>query len=408
MIKVSIGRISVLMILFLHLAMGISNNFWNKITSISFLTTIIIYIIGFILNGPDWFKIKNNYSTRIFVAFMMLLLNGVFFFAIHRGIEGYGPLLYSLISFFFFTSIELKLSDLNRIFFVSVIILISMIIRSYNYYDEFMTSFYSSDPDKYLNSDVMGALIGALTILVYILSVAVNTKYLYRLLIILGGIAGILGTASRGALFELALFTILLLVDKAHELKKSHYLFIYNLVFTFGILFPLIFIKISEVLVHSDVTLLGKGIFSGREAIWMDFFNLLKRYPLRILWGFGEIESNELRFLSADGASMHNWYLKVIFSAGILGLLIFYFCFRELLRLVLREKLDKVRKLSIFALYSFMMLSVFENNLGSYTMIPLEFFIISIAYNDSFVEESLYRESTNPFKRIVKFKIRRE
>ena len=76
--------------------------------------------------------------------------------------------------------------------------------------------------------------------------------------------------------------------------------------------------------------------FSGRERLWL---NIIRRIQNRRIWGYGNIDQEQMLYLIGNTHGSHNYYLDVVFRRGIVG-------FVPLLLLFLQPIIDKRENIS--------------------------------------------------------------
>lgn len=105
--------------------------------------------------------------------------------------------------------------------------------------------------------------------------------------------------------------------------NKKFTLAIVGVLFLIGCIYPLI----VTTYFYSGSTIASELLFSGRERIWMNYFSIISRNPLRILFGLGF----KYRIAVSNGLSLHNSFLEWAFNFGFLGVFLYcYFAFKTL------------------------------------------------------------------------------
>lgn len=117
---------------------------------------------------------------------------------------------------------------------------------------------------------------------------------------------------SRGAFIMLGVFFILkFLVPKSWWEKKGFFVFI-TLFATFGsLLFVAFYVWLGTTGVNFSMPFFYKNIFSGREAIWLEFWNLFKAKPLT---GIG----TNVTITSFFEFNVHNAMYNILVIHGLL------------------------------------------------------------------------------------------
>ena len=117
---------------------------------------------------------------------------------------------------------------------------------------------------------------------------------------------------SRGAFIMLGVFFVLkFLVPKSWWEKKGFFVFI-TLFATFGsLLFVAFYVWLGTTGVNFSMPFFYKNIFSGREAIWLEFWNLFKEKPLT---GIG----TNVTITSFFEFNVHNAMYNILVIHGLL------------------------------------------------------------------------------------------
>lgn len=119
-------------------------------------------------------------------------------------------------------------------------------------------------------------------------------------------------TGARTSLGAYIIVLFLCFLFRKTVFLQSHKTFCFMNVFLMiaGIVLPIIYIKASEYF-NGEIIILGKNIFSGREDIWKEYFEIFKK---NIFLGF----SNKHVFVG-HFTNVHNTYLALLGNAGIIS-----------------------------------------------------------------------------------------
>lgn len=163
----------------------------------------------------------------------------------------------------------------------------------------------------------------------------------------------ILITDSRTSLIAYGFFIVLCLTPlKLYKIKLLQIFLLSCL--TFGSLFYTWFYVyladnnlVTEEIVEVSRVNTGKTVFSGRQVIWKECFQLIEENPF---WGAG----SKVNLKSFASVNIHNSYLNLFVIYGIpIGLLCIYFTFIVVFRL--RDRLyDEIVRKGIAAFFAFM------------------------------------------------------
>lgn len=124
----------------------------------------------------------------------------------------------------------------------------------------------------------------------------------------------IMQSACRSAMISLFFFVGIIFIEKINYRK------ILFLLVLAGIIVPILYISSYEVL--GGIQLLGKSLYTGREAVWLHTWEIIKNAPIlgsgtseRIVISIGEITD-----------SAHNIYLAFWKTLGLAPTLLFVWC----------------------------------------------------------------------------------
>jgi hypothetical protein len=205
---------------------------------------------------------------------------------------------------------------------VFAFILAVLFIRSFGYYDSYLSTNLLSDSVDITNPNVY-SFIALISILYLDRSYLAKNTWLKILLYIIA-ITTINNYSSRTGLICLSVYMVVNFVLK-HYSRISRK-FIYLSVLVVAIIFPIIYVNMYESTNNSNYTVLGKDIYSGRQELWA----LSKNVTNTESFMFGQPSIN-LTDIGSKTNDWHNMYLKFWFSAGFVYSFILicfmYFCF---------------------------------------------------------------------------------
>lgn len=205
---------------------------------------------------------------------------------------------------------------LNRFIFLILVYLLILYCKrdeyGYNYIN--IINGVSYNPNLYSNLLLAAAMLSfvvvdetswrkSVRIIIKICSFALFLWLIYR-------------TGSRNSLFCWALFALLYLIFRKRELKNA-VKFYYAMIIV-ALLLPLLYM-LSAKIFGTDTVILGKHLYSGRQAIWEEVFSLIGKN-----WFFGY--SNKTMYLDYY-TDAHNAFLAVWGNLGLVpfvGLVYFW------------------------------------------------------------------------------------
>ncbi|MEX5441373.1 O-antigen ligase family protein, partial [Acinetobacter indicus] len=176
---------------------------------------------------------------------------------------------------------------------------------------------------------------------------------------------------TRGALISIVLMWIWLVFKKNNFTKlKSIYIYmllIVGLAITLGLFNFLL--SIMDFYFFSER---GTGDLSGRTQLWSLAYTIIKDNPI-VGVGIGSFES-----ISLTGVAVHNFYLNIILEMGLVGLLIYFFCFAFLfinkIKFNINEKL-----IFTFGLFLSFILPISIS--GSWQLAPILWVLFGVTFN---------------------------
>lgn len=211
-------------------------------------------------------------------------------------------------------SFSLKQVQIMRIF---AIVLLSLLISDFRFFWKYGMLWIYDGYDR-VNSNTYGILLLVLYFnIVSLIDLSIKRKIIkYILFIIITPIAFYYISQSdcRSAILSALFLTVILFIEKLNY-KKMLFLLVLA-----GFLIPVIYISLYEAL--EGFQFLGKSLYTGREAVWLHSWEIIKNAPIlgsgtseRIVIEIGEITD-----------STHNIYLAFWKAIGIAPMLMFLWC----------------------------------------------------------------------------------
>ena len=86
----------------------------------------------------------------------------------------------------------------------------------------------------------------------------------------------------------------------------------------------------------------------GRSFLWADMFDAMKKYPYKLLFGFGEQAS---RYFTRERNVAHNIFLDVLFSQGVFAFgLLMFFVIKSVKNILRRDPYMSIAYISLLVL----------------------------------------------------------
>lgn len=133
--------------------------------------------------------------------------------------------------------------------------------------------------------------------------------------------------------------------------------------------FAMIFIQIFEISTISDITILGKQINTGRNAIYGTFFNELRETPYFIILG---------NLCKYHFSNLHNGLLAIFASLGLVGVVLYIKIWFDQFKAAGADDGDRVRNIALFSMLIFVLHSSAEA-MSAVGSLPYGIFMVIIA-----------------------------
>lgn len=189
---------------------------------------------------------------------------------------------------------------------------------------------------------------------------------------------------ARGALLALISFMALLTVP--NKLLSSKLLLIFSIIIVvIGTLIPFIYLNLYEQNFQLDF-MLNKPLFTGRQRIWLEAFNLFGNDTWNWILGIG----SKVKLWDA-ATNLHNLYFTAIVDFGIIGYLLYFgFIFRFIWHVCMKISSSNEAKKYLFLFISLSLIQGYtETSILNATTVVLSNFGLARAYN------LLYKEKFN-------------
>lgn len=332
--------------------------------------SLSLYIILFFTGFTMFVNRKILRSYLIFILFLVLYLPISVFFN-NGGLGSVITLISTIFMIYMYSHITLTDRTCRFLVILSTVAIVYLFIRSFGYALDFY--YYKS---YYLNPNTVGMCL----IYFYMIRSIVNQSKskmhkIETLLLFVLVVIGVQNCSSRGSLLALLFFVVLNLVPK-RVITRKNVILISIIIISLGILFPFVYLGLYRNNVQFE--LFGKSIYTGRETIWNNMFELLDQSSLNWLFGIG---SDEV-LMSGKELNVHNDYFSVIVNYGLIGLISYYgFVLAIIVKASKYVQNSRFAKVSIIAfITSVLLLGFFEVTTLWSAMYPLSLFSIGTLY----------------------------
>lgn len=206
----------------------------------------------------------------------------------------------------------------------------------------------------FINPNGFGALLVPFSLLLISYKLERNSKFLFFYITFC--LFLVLSSGARSSILALLIGISLLLIPLSilrSRLFKSGFL-IFLIASPFIIIYLTVFLDFSNY--ASDVReLTGKNLESGRGLIWSF---IIKSLNNDYMFGFGV--GSSLSDITYMDLSAHNLYLQILFQSGLIGLLLVFFFFLTIYRLIYTISSASLFKLSLALFSSMLFVQNFE------------------------------------------------
>lgn len=146
-----------------------------------------------------------------------------------------------------------------------------------------------------------------------------QTSWILKLFRLIAAGIGLLFCDSRGPLLALGVIIFLSVFFKPLIKNSGTFLIILlSFIITIGSLFPIIYVSIFKIGVLNNTEVFGKQIFTGRQWIWINIFDYVKRHKEAYWIGTGYNTSFYVTAGNSTGSfNPHNAYLMLFALFGL-------------------------------------------------------------------------------------------
>ena len=336
-------------------------------TFFSFFSSFALYV--FFFTSVILIYLKGSINKKVLVYFIFTAIYLCICTIINNG--GIGSIITYITAIFViygFSDLRISNDVRNNIGIFLIFIMIFLAIKSIQYSEDWMFHRYNS-----INPNIMGLF----TMYAYIYaSSLVKIGKKIKFMLILALILSLINYAARGVLISSIFFIVLgdLLLEKINKKMLLHLGFC---IITIGIMFPILYLVLHEN--NMSLNLLGKPLYTGREAIWINMFNAFSRDLWSIFLGLG----SHVNLWEGMPLNVHNNYYAMIVNFGVLSLIL-YFCFLYFIYIRIDMINHNQIKRYIIGFYSStMLLGVIEVTTLWATIFALSFGTIALAVSEN-------------------------
>lgn len=349
------------------------NIYNNYFFYLNFLVFILVFIMQYRLNIKDF---------ELIIFILLFIIYGLATLFITGG--GFGSIIISVYSIIAYWAIKKsKLSDKYLIFITIFFIILNVywVINSPGSYVNYILYKESS-----FNSNTVGSVLLYTSIYSTIFIRKLNWKWsnFLSLVIYVTSFWGIINTRSRGSLIVFLIFIILdSIFPKKIWRKRGFTLAVSFCIIIFGVMFTYIYLKMYLLGINIVIPIINKPLFTGREIIWKNFYDLITQNYISLLFGLG----SKVDLWKGQDLNLHNGYLTVITNFGIIGFLMYYaFWIKQIRNIYRKGKLSEYQVRLILVFLCVLLYGYIEVSILWHVMFFFNFMCLGLACseNDNF------------------------
>lgn len=309
MLNLPLSQIAIILLIVIPLISALSMQFLTLYNSVGIYIGTALMMVAWVSYG------KINWKFIIYILTFILYM----LISLYHSNGGLGSLLIftlSILSLQLLTNIEFN-SWIKKYFqaFTGVMVFL-LFFASFQY-----SGARGFDYEGLVNPNTLAQLANY-CFCIYVCLAQLHVNKINKILVLVLGLitlSTLINCEARGAL--VALVSFILLINIPHNLLKPRLLLFFSVaIVTIGTLIPFIYLNLYEQNIQLEL-FLNKPLFTGRQALWIEAFNLFEGNIWNWIFGIG----SKVKLWDAS-TNLHNLYATVIVDFGIIGYL-FYFCY---------------------------------------------------------------------------------
>jgi hypothetical protein len=322
--------------------------------------------------------IQNRFckKDRGLILFVIVFLSyGLFtLFITEGGLGSVLTLFYSILVYFVIKRTDISNKSLKILMMLMILLNLFLVINSPSYY----TRWFFNRGD-YINSNTIGMVLMYTAIYCSIFLKRLNIKNANLYIVIIYGLSmyGLLNVQARGSLLALTSFIILdTFVSKRVWKNRRFSILFYVVLILTGLSIPYIYTKIYNAGLQFDIPFTEKSLYTGREAIWDNFYYQMRSNSLAVFFGLG---SKAELWIGKD-LNLHNNYLGVIANFGVIGFVLYYgFWWSQIQALFKKNQLESYQISLLMGFFVILVNGFFEISTLWHVMFFFNFMFLGLA-----------------------------
>lgn len=340
------------------LILGTTNSLFSSVNKVGLLS--LFSVLGltnlFLIQYYATKKVIYKYHVRLMALVTVYVLVGLTGLVDHTTARGFITLtqfVALLNMFIFFTLIDWTSSRLMIMRIASIIFVLF----------HFAIWILQGMPHPFGSIYPSNNLIGSYIYLMMFF-ILLKPKSKFSLLMILISLLLIYAGDSRSIFIAIAISTIVYfswhIISKNYLTMLSFIIGVFTLIISFTFIYPKLNLYWSKFYYYDQLSLIytGKNLHSGREEIWSQLINIIFEKPM-----LGHGTGILVREVLSTGVSAHNLYLQTALQNGLIGLAILIILFMFIWVSFIKNKQDRIVRLSASFFIGILFYQVFEVSL---------------------------------------------
>lgn len=331
-------------------------------------------IISIILLQNRFFKkdIELIMFLLLFLSYGLLTL-----FITDGGIGSVLTPFYSILVYFVIKRTNIREKSVKFIMWLMIALNLFLYINSKGYYAK-----WYFNRETYINPNTIGMVIMYTCIYssIFLRKLKIKKEKIWILTIFFVSILGILNVQSRGSLLALISFILFdtIVLKKIWKSKKFTLNF-YIILVVIGVFIPYLYTKLYNSGFQFIIPFTNKPIYTGREAIWNNFYYEIGSNDLSLFFGLG----SDADLWSGKSLNLHNNYLAVMANFGVIGFLLYYsFWFFQIKSFFKQRVIENYQVSLLLGFFAILINGFFEISTLWHVMFFLNFMFLGLAFDE--------------------------
>lgn len=286
------------------------------------------YYILLIISIFVVFLSKRKIDTGFIKQYMFIILLALYGIIIALvtggGIGGPLTIITGLMVCYAAQDMKFDKKDINLLVFAMCISILYWLYRSPTYYSEFFYNHWKGDA-TYTNSNGVGHYLAYECAFMFMILSLSGKKWVRhsKWILAIACVWGCYNVRARMAFFTLIVFLLMDFIIEKFSKRRNGLVkgFLIGSI-VLEIVFPFVYLWMYISGIGNKIIMFGlteKGLYSGREGIWLNAFNAMKNLPA-VLFGIGSKHD----FWEGNVLNMHNNAMNLLVVIGLFGLVLYF------------------------------------------------------------------------------------